>query len=381
MIVGMYINDKEISVAALTAESNCPVVIKDSNAKNGQANNTPLKLYVNEGMAYVGKMVEPVLQAAPKLALVHNFLSNIKINDNLLQPAKLLAICLKKIYNDIKVFDDSSIKNILVCVPEQYSDKQKNIIQVAFELASLPYAGCIKTSKAIVAAHQINNTQGQKLIITWHSNNIQIDLINEDKSKNLSKNLAIISEELFKQEVLKMIVKQYEKATGKGLELLNKNKAQLRAITNKVSQQFSDPQNKLSNYTCYLNEIAIELLITKRMFNQAIEPAIELFITAIKAFLKETDFEFVDLTCLALAGQSYYFNNIIFKLAEYVDKEKILYQASNEVLAKGTTHYLKQMLNSNKNLTTTSNNNISNDQINTEKELIKTIIINPGCNA
>lgn len=379
MIVGMYINDKDISVAGLTSESNTAVIIKDSSVNDEQANNTPLKVYVNDGMAYVGKMAEPILQAVPKLEVAYHFLSNTKVNDDLLQPAKLLAICLKKIHHDIKIFDDSSIENILVCVPVQYSDKQKQIIQIAFELANLPYAGCIATTKAIVSAYDINETSHQSLIVTWHPDNIQLNLIDENKSINLNKNLTIVGEETFKQEVLKLIVKQYEKATGCDLEILNKNKAQLLKITNKVIQQFSKSQCNLSTFTCYLNEVAVELCTTKKIFDQAIEPVVELLITTIKTFLKEADIEITDLNCLALAGQSYFFNRIISKLEQYVDNEKIYSEHASEVLAKGATYYLDKMQNSNENLFTT-NINISIDQIEAEKELIRTTLINAGCN-
>lgn len=379
MIVGMYINDKDISVAGLKAESNAAVIIKDSSVNDEQANNTPLKVYVNDGMAYVGKMVEPILQAFPKLEVAYHFLSNTKVNDDLLQAAKLLAICLKKIHHDIKIFDDSSIENILVCVPAQYSGKQKQIIQIAFELANLPYAGCITTTKATVSAYDINETSGQSLIITWHPDNIQLNLIDEDKSINLNKSLTIVGEEIFKQEVLKLIVKQYEKTTSCSLEILNKNKAQLLKITDKVIQQFSESKCNLSTFTCYLNEVAVELRITKKIFDQAVEPVIELVITAVKTFLKEADIEIADLNCLALAGQSYFFNRIILKLEQYVDNEKIYSEQTNEVLAKGVAYYLDKMQNSNENLFAT-NNNISIDQIEAEKELIKTTLINAGCN-
>lgn len=380
MIVGMYINDRNISVAGLTAESNEPVLIKDSSVKNEPANNTPLKVYLNNGISYIGKMVEPILAASPKLEIAYHFLSKAKINDDLLQPAKLLAICLKKIHHDIKIFDDSSIENILVCIPEEYSNEQKQIIKAAFQLTNLPYAGCIETSKAIVAAYNINDASGQNLIITWHQDNIQLNLTDKDKANNLSKNLTIVNEELFKQEVLKLIVVQYEKATGRGLEILNKNKAKLLKTANNIIQHFSDVKCNLTTYTCFLNEIAVELRITKKAFNQAIEPTIELVVTAIKSFLKEADTKLENLNCLALTGQSYFTNRLISTISQYVDKEKIHHQCANEILAKGTTLYLKQLLNSNENLTTTSDNIIPIDQIEAEKELIKTTLINAGCN-
>jgi len=201
MLIGMHINDEGISVAGLTTENDSPVLIKDSSKKNQHTNSTSLKIYVNEGMAYVGEMVEPLLQAVPKLKVVHRFLSERDEDTDVVQAAKLLAICLKKIHHDIKVFDDSKIENILVSLPDHYTDEQKQQIQLAFELAGLPYTGCIPAAKAIACAYDIKGT-ANNLIISWYGNNIQLNLINEDQSICFNKNLKIIHNNMKKLQVM-----------------------------------------------------------------------------------------------------------------------------------------------------------------------------------
>jgi len=146
--------------------------------------------------------------------------------------------------------------------------------------------------------------------------------------------------------------------------MLHKEQSQLVVIAKQIATQFTDSACNLATATCYLNEVAVGLFITKKLFRQAIEPSIELMMTAIKA----------------IAGESKFFNMIIPIFEQYIANEKIYMQNPSEVFAKGTTLYLNQLNATNENIYKNANENIT-EEFEAAKEHVKTALINPGCNA
>jgi len=377
MLIGININEHQFWVAAIKSAEEA-VIINDSSLNTSEPF-TPYKIFTEDDFAYVGKTVEPILTALPNLPVAANFLTDETFDEDNFSKSELLALCLRKIHADIKVFDDLDIEGIMVSLPQHYTKQQKAIIQSAFCLANLPFCGCINQSIAACNAYQIPES-GNCLTINWQKNNIHLCLLDEQRQQRNFKTFGLISEKHLEKVLLKLIVTQFEKATQKGLSITETNLLQIEALAQQLLQTFNDPKNKIATTICYLNKMAVELIITRAAFLEAIEECLQLFITILTEFLSEEGFSLDDIVHIALVGQSKFFNPIIETLKQNLNHQKLYCKNPEKALAKGAAMYLK-----NQSIVNLIDQPLLSDaeetQFNELKEKVSATLINAGCNA
>jgi len=378
MLIGIDINKHQFWVAGIKSLEEA-VIIKDSSIDHPE-NFTPFKIFTEDDFAYVGKVVEPLQTALPNLSVASNFLlKDTLTEDDETTAAELLALCLRKLHADIKVFDDVDIEGVVVSLPQHVTNQQKAIIQTAFYMANLPFCGCVDNSLAACNAYQIPQ-YGNCLVVNWQKDNIQLCLLNEQHQKQSYKTYSLISEKHLEKALLKLIVTQFEKATQKGLSITEVNLLQIEAVAKQLLQTFSDEKNKISTAICYLNKMVVELVITKATFLKAVKEYQQLLITILIEFLNEEGYELNDVTHVALVGQSNFFNPVKEVLKQSFSKQKLYCKNPEEALAKGAAIYLKSQSTLN-HIDQPLLSNIEEAQLNELKEKVNATLINAGCSA
>ncbi len=376
MLIGININEHQLWVAGIKSAEEA-VIIKDTSSSVTQEEYTPLKIYTEDGFAYVGKVVEPILTAMPNLPVAINFLSDEAFVDEESMTTELLALCLKKIHADIKVFDDADIEGIAISLPQHYTKQQKAMVQLAFEVANLPFSACVDHAIAACHAYQIPQA-GNCLIVNWQKENIQLYLLDEQRNTLSCKTFNLLSEKHLDKALLKLIVAQFEKATQEGLSITESNLLQIEAVAAQLLQTFSDQKNKTAKAICYLNNTAVELVITKEIFLNTLNEYQQLLTTTLNEFLSEAGFSFNDVTDVALVGQSNFFNAIIEELRHSLAHQNLHCMLPHEALAKGAALYLSKQHDNNKQTTTIKHlsNDIEPTKLQEIKERITSTLIN-----
>ena len=204
MYIGINFSTTDISVAAINFE-NSPAIIKECS--------TPLKINIDEAFAFIGNIVDILKSSQPNLVVIDNFFDYENFSDTIYTDSlnnewstkMLIALILKKLYKDIKVFDDTKIKAIAVTLPSCSNNQQKLDIGDSFKITSLPFTKCIDTAIAACLGYEIDVENEQNiLVLDWSTNNVYLSLLKTSSSEfkvHQNTNITEINEQIFLKKI------------------------------------------------------------------------------------------------------------------------------------------------------------------------------------
>ena len=375
MYIGINFSKTDVSVAAINFEDSS-VIIKECS--------TPIKINIDENFAFIGKVVDVLKCSQPNLVVIDNLFdcetfSDIIYTDSLnneWDSTMIIALILRKLYSDIKIFDDAKIEAIAVTLPSCSNEQQKIDIKNSFEILNLPFTQCIDNAIAACWGYEVDIDNEQNIIVfDWSSNNTELSLLkfNANELEILKKlNIPEINERVFLKKIRKIIQKQFYDATNTEIEETDKNIVYLNQLVDEILKPIIENEKPLGQTLCVLNGSAVEIVISRVDIKTALADDINHLASSIEDFLSNNN----ESTDILITGQSLFFFFICQTLNNIIDQEtaKVHCITPDEILAKGTSFYLKQ----NKDKLIINKKTEDNEEIAKLKSFITSIEINVG---
>jgi len=412
MYIGIYISDSFISVGSVNQDQEV-VIIKDESITEGSKFLTPLKLYIENNYAFIGKQVDYLIAADENLNFAEQLIQDDDSTKTVYRDASgvswdtanLIAIYLKKLVADIQIHNDQIIEGAVVTTTMPVTPTLTTILKRAFKTAGINLCGVMDLGKAALCGYAIKGKASEEqyaMLLNLDSKQLCLSTIKlgEDQyTETISFSSDIIlGEANLLEELSEFILKRYQNIIQAKIKQNNKAFSEAIKISKHLlSAYFQEPKKIVFEPLCKFGKGPfIKLLITRFHLSKIMLSFESKLISAIKTHIEASNLMASQLDHVLITGTAFICKTLE-KSFQKIDKnaKPVFYNLKqDQVITKGIALYANNPIEREiaMSLLTSSKDDadiIETDGIaNTEnkipdynqlEKLVKTIHINVGC--
>ncbi|MEM9686345.1 MAG: Hsp70 family protein [Bacteroidota bacterium] len=413
MHIGIHINNSFIAAATTDRNGNA-ILIKDESIESGKPYMNPLSIYIEDEFAYLGDKINPLIAHYGALDYATNFLDTLSAVET---PAykdgsgthwnttALIAVFLKKLKTDLRIYSDTPVKSAVVTVPDTPDPSLTEALTAAFRMAAIPLTVVLPMEKAAIEGYRIINTDNSTktmllCYLDYHTLTLSLNTID---TANTIQNTSRISEKklgehyLYKRFFL-LIEKRYAQITGKKIKENQRNFSHITTLVEELIRQTIIDNKAYLQLLCAVDDEVIELILTRAQVNSIIQAYIQEIMLFIKEALLKNNTASEAIAIVLCAGDARFFPYLAqqLKTTFHEEHQELYHQAPEECLTKGAALYTATTANPTTPSSDTGRTTPKEQQdqkppeipnrdhkalldIDHLSQLIKTININAGC--
>lgn len=333
-----------------------PVLLPDQSVQD--VFYTPSIVHINSEFAFVGQMVETLLQQQPDLKLINFFKRHLGENKPIYYddngqawyPETVAALMLKKLRFDAESFTANEVSEAVITVPAHFSDPQRKAVLTAAMLADVSVLGLVEEPvAAALHAGVINQGKDQILMVydfgggTFDASVISIDA---NGIYVLSKDgLTDLGGKELDEKVAEIILFQFEKALGTLPTLNAKTLLELRRTSEEIKVELCMPGKSQVRKVVLLGGHAVEIYIHAKAFEQAIADALDKTQAVALRCLEKSGLQVDDVDVLLLVGGSSMVPAVQKQMERIFCKpgQKVLFHEPTKAVTYGATLHAYQI--------------------------------------
>lgn len=314
MIIGIDLGTT-FSLAATVGRNGEPILLPDNSNKN--LFHTPSAIYIEGETAYIGNVIEARLEQNPGLPVLRFFKRNFGENKPLYidsdqtpwYPESLAALILKKLMIDAETYTSQQVEGAVITVPAHFNDKQRKCVLNAASLINLPVLGLLEEPIAAAMHYGITNKKYDKTILVYDLGGGTFDVtiltMNQDGVYVMAKDgLTDLGGKEFDEKIGEIILNQFKEALGFELPMDARSLLHLRQISEEIKIELSIPGTTFVDKVCLLGKHSLEVHISRKQFEQAIQSLIGRTEEIIDRCIKSVGLDYSDIDTAILVGGS-----------------------------------------------------------------------------
>jgi len=355
MYIGIYINESHITAALLNQDEEVVPINGTAIATNHKSSDIPLKIYIEDEFAYVGRTVDHLIANDYGLNCAKYFL------DDLHHPEKttytdpsggdwkvpaLLAIFLKKMKNDISAYNEVPVQGAMVTTTKAITQSLTNSLRLAFELAEIPLCGVVDIGKAAWQGSGLDQSTihvKKLLVYNLDKRALTVSAVTVDKD-SITDTLLIesdtsLGENRLQEDIMDFLAKTYFHMTGRKIKKTAKSAIGLKKMAkNLLLDYFSQSELYVRNVYA-MTEPAIELVLTRAQLDAMISKYMQRSLSFLKEVLSSADIQPDDISEIVLTGESKVLQIVPSTLQTFFHPKKtnIHHQNTTDIITKGIT--------------------------------------------
>lgn len=333
-----------------------PYLIPDSD--NPELFATPSVLSIAEGSAFVGHIVETLIEHNPDLPVQRFFKRSFGKTKPLYfdkngapwYPEAMAALVLKKLKYDAETYSNEKVDGAVITVPAHFDDAQRKCVLNAAALADIPVLGLVEEPVAAALHYTVSQKIYDKVVLVYDLGGGTFDStllsIDENGTYVLSKEgISDLGGKEFDEQVAAYIIEQFEKLSGNSLSLNAITLLQLRKLSEEVKIELSIPMLPSIKKTVFLDNQMIEIVFSRKIFENSIANAIDSTIDATRKCIQGAHMKLEDVNTILLVGGSSMIPLVRDKLRMIFSNsdQNIIFHEPMKAVAFGASIYAAQI--------------------------------------
>ena len=355
MYIGIYINESHISAAFLNQDEEI-LPIKTSTLSTGRKlSGIPLKIYIEDDFAYVGKPVEHLITNDYNLKYATQFLDDLQHPEKITYtdptgvawnaPA-LLAIFLKKLKNDVSTHNEVQLQGAMVTTTKRVTPVITDALKLAFRLADIPFCGLIDFGKAAwYGTGMDSNSHNGKTVLVYNLGKkaLTTSVVSVDKENCIETQLLQsdknLGENSLQKDITEFLIQNYFQMTQKKIKKTQKNTIFMEKMaSNILSDYFLRSELYIRNVYSVI-EPAIELVLTRAQIDSVISRYMQQSFSVLTNHLSGANIVPENIDKVIVTGDSQLLATALAVLQKFFDPQKIdiPHRNASEIVINGIT--------------------------------------------
>lgn len=278
---------------------------------------TPSVVYVNNRSAFVGNVVDALLEQDPNLPVIRFFKRQFGQTTPLVfdssgtgwLPEAIAALVLKKLRYDAESFASMGVESAVITVPAHFNDLQRKAVQAAALLADIPLLGLVDEPVAAALHYGISHGVHDRvlLVFDWGGGTFDATVLSLDPHGVyvLAKaGLTELGGKELDEAIGARILAQFERANGSGPVLSARTLLELRRISEDIKIELCLPGAAQVRRLVLLAGESAEVTISRADFLRDIDHFVDLAEQCALACVKEAGLNATDVHTVLLVGGS-----------------------------------------------------------------------------
>lgn len=336
------------SVVARTHPDGSTTLIPDFRDK--ERLHTPSVVLVTGGSAFVGTVAEDLVEDHPDLPILRFFKRHLGSREPIYfddegtgwHAEGIGALILDKLRFDAETELSRKVDGAVITVPAHFNDQQRKAVTAAATLANLPLQDLLEEPVAAALHYGVTTDSHSRVLVAYDFGGGTFDAtamtLDEKGIYVLAKTGATdLGGKEIDERVGELILKQFEDALGRKLDLNARTLLELRRASEALKIELCTPGTREVSKTILIGTEAVKVRIDRDQFSRAIEEIIERSLAVTKQCLKEAGITPVDVNTLLLVGGSSLMPQASARLKELfvADKTEVLYHEPSNSVALG----------------------------------------------
>lgn len=319
---------------------------------------TPSAVHIAGNSAFVGLMVETLLEQKPDLKVIRFFKRHFGEKTPIYfdpqgtpwYPEAIAGLVLKKLKFDAENFASSEVENAVVTVPAHFNDPQRKAVIASAMLADIPMLGLVEEPVAAALHYGITNTSYDQLLMVYDFGGGTFDATALSMD---SKGIYVLAKggrtELggkeFDEAIAAMILAQFETALGAPLSLNARVLLQLRRISEDLKIDLCCPNKMRVRRTVLLGGEAVDIEISRSEFEASISNYLDQAESETLRCMQDAGLRAEDINALLLVGGTSMVPAIQERLKRIFSfpGQRVLYHEPSKAVAYGAALHASQL--------------------------------------
>lgn len=320
---------------------------------------TPSIVHLSGEKAYVGRMVEPLIEQNPELETIRFFKRKFGDPNPIFYdstgtswyPEAMGALVLKKLKFDAEGYSGQIVDGAVITIPAHFNDPQRRAVLNAAAFVDMPVLGLVEEPVAAALHYGVkNSTTDEEIILVYDlgGGTFDVTLLTLDHSGVyvLAKDgLTELGGKEFDEKIADIILQQYQTVIGTEPDLNAKTLLQLRRLSEEVKIELCMPGQAFVNKTAVLGGVPFELIISRKEFENSINEAIDETEMVMQRCITGSGLAKGDITSVLLVGGSSMVPLIKERVRKFFDggNQKILFHEPMKAVASGAAVHVCQL--------------------------------------
>lgn len=302
------------SLIARVHTDGSPILMPD--VQDGETLHTPSVVHVGADGAYVGHVVETLLEQRPDLPVMR-FVKrqfgerNAVLYDeqgNPWYPEMLAALVLKKLRYDAESFPAERL-NAVITVPAHFNDRQRRSVLAAAALADIDVLGLLEEPVAAAMHYGVTRQVHDQVVLVYDlgGGTFDVSVVRIDKKGievRAKDGSTSIGGKEFDERIGELILAQFETLSGTRPPLTARSLLELRRVSEAMKIDLSFAGTKGVSRTVLLGSDAVRVAISRTAFDSAILPLVEETERLTRRCIEDANLRLQDVHAVLLVGGS-----------------------------------------------------------------------------
>jgi molecular chaperone DnaK (HSP70) len=319
---------------------------------------TPSVVYVASPGAFVGRMVEHLLEQQPDLRAVRFFkrqfgdASPLVFDDHGTPwfPETIAALVLKKLRFDAENHAGSNVESAVITVPAHFNDPQRKAVLAAAMMADLKVLGLVEEPVAAALHYGVSSSSSDQILVVfdWGGGTFDATVLSLDAKGVyvLAKGgLTELGGKEIDEQIGAIVLRQFESALGAPLTLSARVLLELRRVSEELKIELVSPGRTRVKRPVLLGGHAVEVDVARSTLDQAVAPLIDETQAVTLACIKDAGLTPADVDALLLVGGTSMLPAVEARMRALFSRpgQRVFYHEPTKAVAFGAAMHASQL--------------------------------------
>ncbi len=342
------------SLISRLEEDGRPALVPDS--RDSELVHTPSVVHVSEGSAFVGPVVEDLLEQDPDIPVIRFFKRRLGAREPIYYDDRgeswhaegIGALILQKLRFDAESRTAADVQGAVITVPAHFNDVQRKAVVGASMLADLPLLGLVEEPVAAALHYGVVREARDRVLLVYDFGGGTFDATTLSLDENgvyvLAKTgLTDLGGKELDDRVAALMLEQFANALGRDLDLDARALHELRRAAEDIKIELCGPEVDRVCRTVVLAGEVVEIDIRRREFERHIEEYLERTVETTVRCLKESGLAIDDVSTVLLVGGSSLVPAVVDRLGSHFGTDRLCYHEPSRAVAYGAAMHAAQV--------------------------------------
>jgi len=355
MNVGIDLGTTYSLIARLDADGR-PALMPDS--ADREVVHTPSVVYINGRSAFVGSIVDALLEQDPSLPVVRYFKRHLGESAPVIfdgdgvgwTAESVAALVVKKLRYDAESYTSIGVDGAVITVPAHFNDVQRKAVQAAAILADVPLLGMVEEPVAAALHYGISTSAHDRvlLVFDWGGGTFDATVLSLDRrgAYVLSKTgLTDLGGKELDEAIGARVLKQMEAVHGDRVATTARALLELRRVSEQLKIELCLPGTTKVRRLVLVGGLATEVTIRRDEFLQDIDELIARTETCALDAIREAGLNPADVHAALLVGGSSMVPMVEERMKAILSgsDQRVLYHEPTKAVAYGAAIHTAQL--------------------------------------
>lgn len=333
-----------------------PVLLPDHSDRD--LFHTPSAVCILPNAAFVGSMVETLLEQEPDLKVIRFFKRSfgdvqplfIDEQGSPWYPEAIAALVLKKLRFDAESFSSAVVESAVITVPAHFNDPQRKAVLASAALADIPVLGLVEEPVAAALHYGVTHHSHDQVLLVYDLGGGTFDAtvlsMNADGAYVLAKDgLTDVGGKEFDDKIAEIVLARFEREFTAQPNLTARTLLELRRASEEIKIELCSPGRTRVRSMVLLGKQALEIEISRDDFEASIQEYLEHCEAVLLSTVREAGLRNGDVDAILLVGGSSMIPLVQKRLKRVFAQphQTVMYHEPSKAVAYGAAIYSSQL--------------------------------------